>query len=68
MATTWLGVIGFAVVLGLMFIQDPDGNLEVLVVAAGLWLSYLSVVELLSLIRRGRAEAPEAWRRVRRLH
>jgi hypothetical protein len=40
-------------VLGLLLIQDPRDNLDLLAIAAGLWITYLSVVELVSLIRRG---------------
>ena len=59
--TVLLGVLGL--VVGLLFIQNPQGNFEVLVVAGGLWLSYLAVTELVGLIRvrrgnrRGRARA-----------
>ena len=50
-----LGVLGLLV--GLVFIQDPLGNLSLLLTLGGLWLTYLSVVELVGLIRRRAAEA-----------
>ena len=43
-------------VVGLLFIQNPQGNFEVLVVAGGLWLSYLAVTELVGLIRVRRGQ------------
>jgi hypothetical protein len=48
--TVLLGLLGLFV--GLIFIQEPLGNLEVLIVLGGLWLTYLSVLELVGLIRR----------------
>jgi hypothetical protein len=56
--TVLLGVIGLFV--GLIFIQNPMGNLEVVVVAGGLWLSYLAVTELVGLIGSGAADAAGA--------
>jgi hypothetical protein len=57
-----------ALLIGLIFVQEPLGNLELLIVLGGLWLSYLGVCELLGLVRsvaarreRGRAGR---WRRV----
>ncbi|HEX6785929.1 MAG TPA: hypothetical protein VF076_01935, partial [Acidimicrobiales bacterium] len=68
--TVVLAVLGL--MLGLVLIQDPGGSLELVVVLAGLWITYLAVVELVSLIRRGaegRAGAPAAERpnRIRNL-
>jgi hypothetical protein len=54
------GTVGLAVlglVAGLLLIHNPGGSLALLAVTAGLWLTYLSVLELVSLIRRG-AEDP----------
>ena len=53
--TILLGVLGL--LIGLLFIQDPQGNFEVLIVAGGLWLSYLAVTELVGLIGSGAAGA-----------
>ena len=53
--TILLGVLGLFI--GLLFIQDPQGNFEVLIVAGGLWLSYLAVTELVGLIGSGAAGA-----------
>ncbi len=68
--TVVLAVLGL--LLGLVLIQNPSGNVELVVVLVGLWVTYLAVVELVSLIRRGaegRAGAPAAERprRVRNL-
>src|SRR5262249_30416839 len=48
--TVLLGLLGLFV--GLIFIQEPLGNLELVVVLCGLWVTYLSVLELVGLIRR----------------
>ena len=53
--TVLLGVLGLFV--GLLFIQNPQGSFDVLVVAGGLWLSYLAVTELVRLIGSGAAGA-----------
>ncbi len=53
--TILLGVLGL--LIGLLFIQDPQGNFEVLIVAGGLWLSYLAVTELVGLLGSGAAGA-----------
>ncbi len=53
--TILLGVLGLFI--GLLFIQDPQGNFEVLIVAGGLWLSYLAVTELVGLIGSSAAGA-----------
>jgi hypothetical protein len=58
--TVLLGVLGLFV--GLLFIQNPQGNFEVLVVTGGLWLSYLAVTELVGLIGSGAAGAAEHGR------
>jgi hypothetical protein len=51
--TTWgtilLGVLG--IVISIVFIQEPLGNLELLIRAAALWLGYLAVTEILGLVR-----------------
>ena len=47
--TIALGLI--ALLAGLLLIQDPTGNLELIAMAAGLWLSYLGVTELLRVLR-----------------
>ena len=60
--TVLLGVLGLLV--GLVFIQDPLGNMSLLLTLAGLWLTYLSVVELVGLIRRRAAEAVSSGTRV----
>jgi hypothetical protein len=64
--TVLVGVL--ALFIGLIFVQEPLGNLELLIILGGLWLSYLGVCELLGLVRsvaaqreRGRAAR---WRRV----
>ncbi|HKA04719.1 MAG TPA: hypothetical protein VKD67_10325, partial [Acidimicrobiales bacterium] len=63
-ASTWgtvlIGVI--AIVIGLVFVQEPLGNLELLIIAAGLWLSYLGVCELLRVVRTAAAPAGRQWR------
>ena len=69
--TVLLGLLGLLV--GLLFIQDPRGNTDLLVVGAGLWLTYLSVVELMGLVRRqvteaGAGASPEERRRARLRH
>jgi hypothetical protein len=53
--TVLLGVPGLFV--GLLFIQNPQGSFDVLVVAGGLWLSYLAVTEPVRLIGSGAAGA-----------
>jgi hypothetical protein len=55
--TVLLGVLGLFI--GLVFIQEPLGNLEALIVAGGLWLSYLAITELVGLIGSG-AAGPQA--------
>ena len=55
-----LGLLGLLV--GLLLIQDPRGNLSLLVVIGGLWLTYLSVLELVGLIRRRAAAAVSGGR------
>ena len=51
--TTWgtilLGVLGLFI--SIVFIQEPLGNLELLVRAAALWVGYLAVTEILRLVR-----------------
>jgi hypothetical protein len=51
--TTWgtilLGVLG--IFISIVFIQEPLGNLELLIRAAALWLGYLAVTEILGLVR-----------------
>ena len=68
--TVGLAVIGL--VAGLLLIRDPRDYLALLTIVAGLWLTYLSVVELVSLIRRGAegqvgARAASGGRRTRNL-
>src|SRR4029453_8684198 len=44
-----LGVLGLFI--SIVFIQEPLGNLELLVRAAALWVGYLAVTEILRLVR-----------------
>jgi hypothetical protein len=67
--TTWgtilLGVVG--IILSIWFIQEPLGNLELLIRAAALWLGYLAVTELLRLVRAitaKQAERRAIWPRI----
>jgi hypothetical protein len=67
--TTWgtilLGVLG--IVISLLFIQEPLGNLELLVRAAALWVGYLAVLEILRLVRvitAQQAERRALWPRL----
>jgi hypothetical protein len=63
-ASTWGTVlIGVAAILiGIVFVQEPLGNLELLIIAGGLWLSYLGVCELLRVVRAAAAPAGRRWR------
>ena len=56
--TIALGLI--ALLAGLLLIQDPPGNLELIAMAAGLWLSYLGVTELLRVLRSARSATSQA--------
>src|SRR5262245_43714779 len=47
--TILLGVLGLFI--SLVFIQEPLGNLELLIRAAALWVGYLAVIEILRLVR-----------------
>jgi hypothetical protein len=47
--TVLLGLL--ALFIGLVFIQEPLGNLRLLIIGGGLWLTYLGVSELFSVIR-----------------
>ena len=47
--TIVLGVLG--IFISLVFIQEPLGNLELLIRAAALWVGYLAVTEILRLVR-----------------
>jgi hypothetical protein len=67
--TTWgtilLGVLG--IFISVVFIQEPLGNLELLVRAAALWVGYLAVTEILRLVRAitaKQAERRAVWPRV----
>jgi hypothetical protein len=67
--TTWgtilLGVLGL--LISIVFIQEPLGNLELLIRAAALWVGYLAVTELLRLVRAitaQRAERRALWPRL----
>ncbi len=67
--TTWgtilLGAIGLFI--SLVFIQEPLGNLELLVRAAALWVGYLAVTEILGLVRvitAKQAERRALWPRL----
>ena len=44
-----LGVLG--IFISIVFIQEPLGNLELLIRAAALWVGYLAVTEILRLVR-----------------
>jgi hypothetical protein len=59
--TTWgtilLGVLG--ILISIVFIQEPLGNLELLIRAAALWLGYLAVTEILGLVRAITAKQAE---------
>jgi len=63
-ANTWgtvlIGVL--AILIGIVFVQEPLGNLELLIILAGLWLSYLGVCELLRVVRKVAAPAGRQWR------
>ena len=67
--TTWgtilLGVLG--IFISVVFIQEPLGNLELLIRAAALWVGYLAVTEILRLVRAitaKQAERRAVWPRV----
>jgi hypothetical protein len=55
--TILLGVLGLFI--SLVFIQEPLGNLELLIRAAALWLGYLAVTEILRLVRAITAQQKE---------
>jgi hypothetical protein len=63
-ANTWgtvlIGVL--AILIGIVFVQEPLGNLELLIILGGLWLSYLGVCELLRVVRKVAAPAGRQWR------
>ncbi len=67
--TTWgtilLGVLGL--LISIVFIQEPLGNLELLIRAAALWVGYLAVTEILRLVRaitEKQAERRALWPRL----
>ena len=47
------------IVISIVFIQEPLGNLELLIRAAALWLGYLAVTEILGLVRAITAKQAE---------
>lgn len=47
--TVVLGVL--ALLAGLFLVQDPSGNVRLVAVVAGMWLSYLGITEILRLVR-----------------
>lgn len=47
--TVVLGLL--ALLAGLLLIQDPSGNVRLLAIAVGMWLSYLGVTEILRLVQ-----------------
>src|SRR5262245_2860190 len=58
--TVLIGVL--ALFIGLIFVQEPLGNFELLVIGGGLWLSYLGVCELLRVARTVAAPSGKGWR------
>ena len=65
MGTILLGVIGLFI--SIIFIQEPLGNLELLIRAAALWVGYLAITEILRLVRAITAQQAERramWPRV----
>ena len=67
--TTWgtilLGVLGL--IISIAFIQDPLGDLALLIRGAALWLGYLAITEILRLVRaitEQQAERRAVWPRV----
>ena len=63
--TILLGVLGLFI--SLVFIQEPLGNLELLIRAAALWVGYLAVAEFLRLVRAitaTRAQRRALWPRL----
>jgi hypothetical protein len=67
--STWgtilLGVLG--IFISIVFIQEPLGNLELLIRAAALWVGYLAVTEILRLVRvitAKQAEKRALWPRL----
>src|SRR5256714_4259202 len=65
MGTILLG--GLGLVVSIAFIQDPLGDLELVIRAAALWVGYLSVTEILRLVRvitAQQAQRRAVWPRV----
>lgn len=65
MGTILLGVLGLFI--SIVFIQEPLGNLELLIRAAALWVGYLAVTEILRLVRvitAKQAERRALWPRL----
>jgi hypothetical protein len=64
--TVLIGVL--ALFLGLIFVQEPLPNFELLIIIGGLWLTYLGVCELLRLVRTVTAKRERGagfrWRRL----
>jgi hypothetical protein len=62
--TVLLGVLGL--VISIVFVQEPLGNLELLIIAAALWVGYLAITELLRLVRAipAAGERRALWRRL----
>jgi hypothetical protein len=63
--TVLLGVLG--IFISIVFIQEPLGNLELLIRAAALWVGYLAVTEILRLVRAitaKQAERRAIWPRI----
>jgi hypothetical protein len=63
--TVLLGVLGLFI--SIVFIQEPLGNLELLIRAAALWVGYLAITELLRLVRAVTAQQAKrraVWPRI----